>query len=362
MPIRFQCDQCGQHLSIARRKAGVEIDCPRCGLRQPVPGEPEEEDSPVEEPSGLIEEPAIKQSPPMPEPGSTGEPLPDESSQGDEEGQEEQDSFLLEVDPLPVQPPPIPENVSLSDTIEISLLPEFPPVTVSPPPPPPPVARQVDDAVIAAPRRLPFPWAIYAQALLLLVVALGAFGSGYYLGRQDAAAPGVPAPVEGASPVAIEPDDGFSNEKVLLEVRLFWNPEFSEMSGDQSAVFIALPERRIPRLPLPTAGLQPAGKDAPGRRNSVSALEAAGGAFARTEADGTAAVVIPREGDYYLLLISSNALRPDDRPIRPRDLAAMRQYFAQPEEIIGPHKYAWLRQEIRVGAPAIEHDFGLSGL
>jgi hypothetical protein len=194
------------------------------------------------------------------------------------------------------------------------------------------------------------------------VVALGAFGSGYYLGRQDAAGPGVPAPVEDASPVAIEPDDGFSNEKVLLEVRLFWNPEFSELSGDQSAVFMAFPEKRIPRSPLPTAGLQPGGKDAPGRRNSVSALEAAGGAFARAEADGTAAVVIPREGDYYLLLVSGNALRPDDQPIRPRDLAAMRQYFAQPEEIIGPHKYAWLRQEIRVGAPAIEHDFGLSGL
>ncbi len=362
MPIRFQCDQCGQHLSIARRKAGVEIDCPRCGLRQAVPGQPEEEGPPVEEPSGLIEEPAIEQSPPVTEPALTEEPAPEErEAKGDQEEPDDEDSVLLEIDPLPVQPPPIPDNVSLSDTIEISLLPEVPPVAVSPPPPPPPVAKQVDDGGIAVSRRLPFPWAIYAQALLLLVVALGAFGSGYYLGRQDAT-PGVPVPVEDASSVAIEPDDGFANEKVLLEVRLFWNPEFSEMAGDRSAVFIALPEKRIPRSPLPTAGLQPGGGNASGRRNSVSSLEASGGAFSRAEADGTAAVVIPREGDYYLLMISSNAQRPDDQPIRPRDLAVMRQYFAQPEEIIGPNKYAWLRQEIRVGAPAVEHDFGLSGL
>ncbi len=30
MPVRFRCDECGQLLSIARRKGGSHINCPRC--------------------------------------------------------------------------------------------------------------------------------------------------------------------------------------------------------------------------------------------------------------------------------------------------------------------------------------------
>ena len=41
MPIRFRCRQCGQSLSISRRKAGATVDCPTCGSAVLVPLEPE---------------------------------------------------------------------------------------------------------------------------------------------------------------------------------------------------------------------------------------------------------------------------------------------------------------------------------
>ena len=37
MPIRFKCDQCGQRLSVATRKAGSEVTCPRCEYALVVP-------------------------------------------------------------------------------------------------------------------------------------------------------------------------------------------------------------------------------------------------------------------------------------------------------------------------------------
>ena len=38
MPIRFQCQACGQLLSIATRKAGTRVECPKCGSEVTVPG------------------------------------------------------------------------------------------------------------------------------------------------------------------------------------------------------------------------------------------------------------------------------------------------------------------------------------
>ncbi len=37
MPIRFPCQACGRLLSIAQRKIGASIDCPKCGHTQIVP-------------------------------------------------------------------------------------------------------------------------------------------------------------------------------------------------------------------------------------------------------------------------------------------------------------------------------------
>lgn len=37
MPIRFRCQHCNQLLGIARRKAGCEVECPRCKKSITVP-------------------------------------------------------------------------------------------------------------------------------------------------------------------------------------------------------------------------------------------------------------------------------------------------------------------------------------
>lgn len=352
MPIRFECDQCGQRLSIARRKAGTEIACPTCGRGQCVPGEPSAE---LPEESGEAD-PAADEVETVENGQSVPEPIAEVPS--DLEGEEDQPPFVFS--PASAEPPPFPDEVDLSKTIDLDYPPEAARVSAAPPPPPRSLPSKADREPSGAMPRPPVPWAVYVQALLLLCVALGAFSGGYYLGRQDGSA--MDAEPEEQTIALGEPDDGFANEEVLLEGRILWMPNLGQSAGDGSATFIALPQNRIPQSSLPITGLQPGGADDAGTRASVAALRAHGGVFARAESDGTLASVLPREGRYHLLMISRNTLRPRDQPIRARDLVEMKQYFAEPEALIGESKYVWMPVEMRVGAPVVEHDFGLDGL
>ena len=99
--------------------------------------------------------------------------------------------------------------------------------------------------------------------------------------------------------------------------------------------FIALPQGRIPQSSLPITGLQPGSQNTAATQASVAAIRALGGVFARAESDGILAAVLPREGRYYLLMISKNVMRSENEPILDRDLVKMKQYFAEPEALIG---------------------------
>ncbi len=50
MPIQFRCTTCNQLLSISRKKAGVEISCPKCRKLTRVPQIAEAENAPADDP------------------------------------------------------------------------------------------------------------------------------------------------------------------------------------------------------------------------------------------------------------------------------------------------------------------------
>ena len=350
MPIRFECDQCGQRLSIARRKAGTEIDCPTCGRSQHVPGEPleREPETPEDWPGISLDETV------------SGEEIEDEPADSGDVGEANQQAFIFA--PTSSGPPPIPDEVDLSKTIDLDLT-EFSEgsrVAGAATPPPPPAASEADRLPDVSLPRLAIPWAIYAQALLLLAVTAGAFSAGYYLGHQDGSIASSKSAEEAAA--GAQPDDGFADEEVLLEGRILWTPSPGKSSGDGSASFIALPQDGIPRAALPILGLQPGGEAIPDAKASIAAIRAIGGVFTRAESNGMLAVVLPREGRYYVLMVSRNVRRSVDEPILARDLVDMKQYFAEPEALIGEQKYVWKSAEIRAGSSVADHDFGLDGL
>lgn len=326
MPIRFQCDGCHQRLSIARRKAGARIVCPTCGQTQTVPSENGD--------SGLIDSLVEKDS------SSSGEIGPDLGAES-----------LPDEAAIPVPPllPAVEETIDTAPSIRlVSKGPPQPTETPPPPPPPPPVSRQSS------------PWAVYCQALILAAVGIGGFAAGYCLGRQDGSALPARLPLAAAAP-ATAPRDGFRDEEVLLQGRMLWMPTFGQAAGDGQSVLLLLPRDKTAGQSLPIRGLRPTDEPAEDESSSQQ-IKSLGGIYARAAADGTVAAVLPREGRYYLLLISRNTLRPKEQSIRAKDLAEMKQYFAEAERLIGDQKYVWKETEVRVGHPPIEYDFGLDGL
>ncbi|NLZ01281.1 MAG: hypothetical protein GXY25_12170 [Pirellulaceae bacterium] len=323
MPIRFPCDGCHQRLSIARRKAGAQIVCPVCGKAQTVPNENGD--------SGLIDL-----------------PVETDSSSSDT-------GLDLSADLLPDEPSACPSFPLPAAAEAIDIAPSIRLVSAAAPqpleilPPPPPISRQLS------------AWAVYCQALILAAVGIGGFAGGYYLGRQDGSALPVQLPLAAAAAAAPAPGDGFRDEEVLLQGRMLWMPTFGQAAGDGQSVLLLLPRDKIPGQSLPIGGLRPADEPA-ADASSAQQLQSLGGIHVRAAADGTVAAVLPREGRYHLLLISRNTLRPKEQPIRARDLAEMKQYFAEAEQLVGDQKYVWKEAEIRVGNPPIEHDFGLDGL
>ncbi len=139
MPIRFPCQRCGRLLAIASRKAGVRVACPECGCVQTVPT--------PEAAADIMAERARAQGPAVEAP--PGGEYDDESSLVGAAGHRGE-GYVESGSPSP--PPPLDE-----------------------------AARLMPSGTILYRRRT-----LYFQALLFLLLAVGAFAAGYFVGRGDA--------------------------------------------------------------------------------------------------------------------------------------------------------------------------------
>lgn len=306
MAIRFLCRNCRQLLAIGSRKAGNDIDCPKCGHRQmvPTPGQDQV----------------------LPPPQETGTDAPPESDPADEFTQ----AVLSELEALRVPPPAVD--------------------LFSPPGPltaPPPRGGVPPDMMLVR-RRM-----VHLQAAFFLVLAGVAFGLGYWLGQQKAALPGAGAV---AAQAAADPS--------LIEGQVIYIDESGRVLGDMGAVVIAVPEGNPPRQPLALTALDadPAPPDPkrpsnPDRRKSIEQIRQLGGAFARVERKGSYSLVL-RPGTYRVLIVSAHARRPAGAPVDEADLAELRRVFVAPERFIGTMKYAWGLHPMSPGASGPDQDFG----
>ncbi|HPP52986.1 MAG TPA: hypothetical protein PK777_08560 [Thermoguttaceae bacterium] len=312
MPIRFRCVACRQLLSIGRRKAGAEIQCPKCGRSQVVPNQEEAA-------AALAAETAHHSS----EPSS---PAPSGIFIFDEEPEEENWSSS-----------PIPSRWNFSSGGQTA-----PSATAE---------SQVFSGLASEGSAFPSPsqeviWisrrTLYLQALLIFVVGAVGFVLGYWLGWADS--PAVPQ-LAGEQPAA----------PLVVEGRLFYRPEPLQVAADEGAIAIFLPADRTPEQRFVTFGIRPQDPfdDA---HPTVRAIQHFGGAYTRTDAEGNFLVQLPKEGSYYVLFISRHARRPDASIPDPL-LQEMKAYFTEPRNLIEKAKFHWTRQTVRFPMPSMEHDF-----
>lgn len=401
MPIRFRCDRCGQLLGIARRKAGTEVECPRCARELVVPRSDQLELPLNRSPAALYTGSAFelppartKQSRPAPAPaqskpieiltpspdlleapslaGPVSSPTAATESPGSREGLDvsngaptlsppsKADPPRARLTPSPSATPPLKRLEADSDagaagsdhpTWEL-----YPGET-----PTPPRDRGTRASLEARP-----PWQ------LVMGLCLASAGLGFLIGFLARSTPSTssrgeakevlpPAPVAGgavAAAVALEqvPDAKAPLPGFSIQGRVRYK-EGESIRFDEGASVLALPCDLKPPIKFSAQGLRPAERHLQ-YRPGLEALTKGGGYFATLDAQGRFDLSVNHAGKYYLLVLSHRAKRAEQHPIFPDDRSILRLYFEDVDDLVGPREYLLVVRQVKEGhAAPLDHTF-----
>lgn len=289
-------------LGIASRKAGSRVECPKCGLPQVVPGEE-----------------AAAAAMAMDELAPSHQPV-----------EETADVVVYDDRPAPIDSPrPITPSGETTEPSEETA------ETAGP---------TVASQMILYPRK-----SLYLQAVLMLLLAVGAFACGYAIGRGDAAYRREIVQEEAA------------RQSVLVDGKLVYNPGTGQIAGDVDAVVIALPAEKWPEKGFSTQGIRPQDPVPAESHKGIRRIVEFGGAYARAAESGNFDFLLPDHGSYRLLVISRNASRERGSDLDEVDLGEIQEYFPLAEQLIGRSKYRWTTEQIETGFKSVEIDFGRDG-
>lgn len=302
MPVQFICPQCRQLLSVSRRKIGTMFACPRCQAMSIVP-------PPIGEGEATVTGAAM-----MPAPSARAG------------GYEVINELLGPAGGMPSAPYPGASPQAGWGAPPTGIAGTLQPSSA--------MAHDVEDLILVSRR------AIYAQACLFLLVAAAGFTVGFWAGRGQGAATGGNGGKAAAEPVALRGTVTYAG------------------SGDAGSVVLVLPASK-PSSKLPASGMRPE-DSASDFDNALARVQEAGGDGQRVRDNGSFEVVVPRPGDYCVLIISRHANRPSGQRMSRDDVAAMSGYFDVVSDLVGPHQYVWLNEHLTATAAPLVHQFKAS--
>lgn len=387
MPVQFTCSHCHRRLSVAHRKAGTTVACPKCGHPNVVPGssvsqvtgeahaatlaaEPQPAPPPVPEPP---QAPPAKSS--LPEAGpafeevlqfiteqdtGTAAPPPQSSPPPREESPASQhgnprtprEESPIEAASAVAAPPPAPpvESAVVAGVSSPIAPPPLPPLVESRLPPVSSAAtrtaatrRRHDDGTVLMLTRK----AVYAQAVLAGGLTLLAFLAGLTIGRSS-------------RPAGKPERDGkqAAGEPVPLEGYVLYSLSPGHSMPDAGAIVIALPAGKTSGRKLAARGLHPGDGDDLSAVPAIDDLRSLGGAVARADERGQFQLVVPKPGDFSILIVSRRSKRPSDQTIAMSDQQELARVFASPSDLIGEQRYAIVSRRLAGAPPPYTHEFG----
>lgn len=188
--------------------------------------------------------------------------------------------------------------------------------------------KNLDLTKIAVSRRV-----VYAQGILLGVVAIGMFAFGWFVGSATTT-PG-PSPEEDLTPR-------------IVRGTLTFTDSAGRDQPDAGSVVIMVPEelRPGPDDKVDIEGLRP-DDPLPGENHpALQRIAVMGGAYARTDAEGEYRLQLPKRGAYFLLIISGNMHRSGADELNKEHLAQMGRYFIRATDLLGDRRFRWTEERI----------------
>jgi len=185
----------------------------------------------------------------------------------------------------------------------------------------------VDPDRVAVPRLV-----LYLQGGLLALVAIVAFTLGLLVG-------GAFGPAGGGGPAETGPH--------VVNGALYFQGVGQSTPPDVDAVVMILPRDTKPETRPDTSGIGPADPRPQNEHEALVAIRQMGGDYARTAADGTFQLNVPKGGRFYVLFISQERQRSENAPLDASMLASLGGYFQNADELIGEHAYQWREERLR---------------
>lgn len=172
-----------------------------------------------------------------------------------------------------------------------------------------------------------------------------AFFAGYSIGHSGRAA-------------SKSATDRAAAEAVALEGYVLYSLTPGESLPDAGATVIALPVRAKADAKIAARGLRPGDEDDLLALPAADALRSLGAAVARTDNSGQFQLVVPRPGNYTLVVLSHRAERPEGHTMSPGDQQELSRVFASPGELIGQKRYTITSRRLAGAPPVFTHEFG----
>jgi phage FluMu protein Com len=308
MPVRFLCPHCNQLLAVSSRKAGAQVNCPKCGAAIIVPEAAASEVSV----SSMTSPQPIQATPPA-------------------------DSTVPEViEPTVVTAGGRFEDAEVERALSSLVITESPPSTTAHPAPSvTPRLKGAERQTLLLPRSV-----IYFQGVLFAIVALLFFLAGLWIGSfanpPTSGNPGIPVP-------------GTVRLDALLQHQVD-----GATRPDDGAVVLALPARQVTDR-IPAAPLKPGGPAIGAGDPIMTQLQFVGGAFGRTDSSGKLQGLVVPQGKHHVLLLSNHGRRSGEP--RPQDLATLANYLEGAADLLADRQYR-LRTEELTTDTAMHHTFG----
>jgi len=186
---------------------------------------------------------------------------------------------------------------------------------------------------------------------ILIVTAVSCFFLGWSINRRE-----FPQPKSQAKPVP-------GNEPVLVSGHIRYGRANGLPLPDAGAVIIALPADVALERRIPIEGLRPWDHDSAVAQVNRERLAEFGAAWVRAADDGSYGLVLPRPGQYWILVISNNLARSKaafelaNRGIPELDFRQLSLYFERPADLIASQAYRWSLETITSTGLTLNHDF-----